>query len=80
MWLIGIGLLTLILLFLAAESLIKGKLQVPAVVLAGFLIVLAAFTMSLFLSCVSDFQNERLDTFRTLHREWRHIAGFFRSG
>ena len=80
LWVIGMGFLTLILLFLAAESIIKGKMQIPAFVLAGFLIVLASFTMSLFLSCVHDFQNEKLDTFRAIHREWQHIAGFFRLG
>ena len=80
LWVIGMGILTLILLFLAAESIIKGKMQIPAFVLAGFLIVLASFTMSLFLSCVHDFQNEKLDTFRAIHREWQHIAGFFRLG
>jgi len=80
LWVIGMGLVTLIILFLAAESLIKGKLQAPSFILAGFLIILAAFTMSMFLSCIGDFQNDRLDTFRTMHREWKHISGFFRLG
>ena len=80
LWVIGMGLVTLIILFLAAESLIKGKLQIPSFVLAGFLIILAAFTMSMFISCISDFQNDRLDTLRAMHREWKHVSGFFRIG
>lgn len=80
LWVVGMGLVTLIVLFLAAESLIKGKLQAPSVILAGFFILLAAFTMSMFLACIGDFQNDRLDTFKMMHREWKHITGFFRLG
>ena len=80
LWVVGMGLVTLIILFLAAESIIRGKLQAPSFILAGFLIILAAFTMSLFISCISDFQNDRLDTFRAMHREWKQVSGYLGIG
>jgi hypothetical protein len=77
-WIVGLGAFTLLTLFLAAEGMIKGKLSAPSVVMAGFLIALAAVTMSFFLSCVGDVQDGRLDTFETMAHGWKNMTTFFR--
>ena len=75
---VGMGCFTFLMLFLAAEGLIKGKLSAPSVVLAGFLIAIAAISMSFFLACVGDIQQGRLDTFEDIERGWKHVTWFVR--
>jgi hypothetical protein len=77
-WIVGLGAFSLLMLFLAAEGMIKGKLSAPSIVMAGFLITLAAVTMSFFLSCVGDVQEGQLDTFHAMERGWKHFSLFFR--
>ena len=73
-WAIGFGVISLVTLFGAAESLVKGKFNAPSVVLAGFLIVFASFTLSFLLACLGDFQMGSTDTLDDLHKVYKHVG------
>jgi len=75
-WAIGFGVFSIVMLFVAAEGLIKNKLNAPSVVVAGFLIALASITLSFFLACLGDFQMGCTDTLDDLHRAYRMVGWY----
>ncbi len=77
-WAIGFGVLSVVLLFLASESLIKGKLNAPSIVVAGFMIALASITLSFFLACLGDFQMGCTDTLDQIGRAFREFTWYMR--
>ena len=77
-WVSGFGLFTLLLLFGAAEFLIKGKLNAPSIILAGFMIALASVSLSFFIACLGDLQMGRTDTLDQLHRVYKQAWWFTR--
>jgi len=75
-WAIGFGVFSLVMLFLAAEGLIRSKLNAPSIVVAGFLIALASVSLSFFLACLADFQMGCTDTLHDLHRAVKTVGWY----
>lgn len=75
-WAIGFGIISIAALFGASESLIRGKLNAPSVVVAAFMIAFASITLSFFLACLGDFQMGSTDTLDNIHRAFREATWY----
>ena len=78
LWVGGFGLFTLLMLFGAAETLIRGKLNAPSIIFAGFMIALASITLSFFIACLGDMQIGSTETLDGLHRAYKQVWWYMR--
>lgn len=61
--------------FITAESLVRGKLKLPAWVFSSFTLVIGVFFFRIFLSSLSEFEAGRHQTLDEFLDMWRLITG-----
>jgi hypothetical protein len=72
------SLVGLLFFFMTAESLIQGKLRLPAWVFSLFTLVIGVFFFRVFLRSLDEFGLGRHTALDDLVNIWRMVAGFMR--
>ena len=70
--------MALFFFYITTESLIRGKLKLPAWVFSSFTLVLGIFFFKVFIDSLGEFNNGRHDTLDDMIKHLRVLARFLR--